>query len=123
MRRTAPPLLERARLVAGWHLFEARVAAARADNEGERHALEEERKALEGTQAEAAWEQEEAALLAEASQQQAAEALARERQAQELEEAAGNREIAAEALQADLACQKGEVDRTRADLQYWPEEL
>ncbi|XP_062197319.1 uncharacterized protein LOC133900216 [Phragmites australis] len=59
---------ERARLVAGWRLLEARVAAARAANEGELRALEEEQKALEGTSAEAT----EAVLATAAREERAA---------------------------------------------------
>ena len=44
---------ERERLVAGWRLFEARVAAARAANESERRAIEAEREALEEVRTEA----------------------------------------------------------------------
>ena len=75
----------------------------RATNESEQHALEEERKALEGVRTEAVREQEEVAHLAKASQQQVAEALARERQTQAREEAVLARERMAEASQVDLA--------------------
>ncbi|XP_062178812.1 uncharacterized protein LOC133883484 [Phragmites australis] len=119
----APSALSAGRLTAAWRVFDYRLAAARAANEGEQHAMDKgrkaleearaevtrERKTLEDARAELAREREDAARLAEASWQQAAGALARERQAQEREEAAVNRERAGEALQADLARQKDDV--------------
>ncbi|XP_062224507.1 predicted GPI-anchored protein 58 [Phragmites australis] len=69
------------------------LAAARAANEDERRATEEGRKALEEARVEVTWERK---VLEDTSME-----VARER-----EEAARNRERAAEALQADLARQK-----------------